>query len=209
MDAKFWHGLWENNHIPFHEDDASALLVGNFPALSLAANSRVLVPLCGKTRDIAWLLSQGHRVVGVELSELAIAQLFADLGVEPKIASYGKLIRYSALNIEIFVGDIFDLRRDLIGGVSAIYDRAALFALPVETRDHYAAHLIEITNAAPQLLICFEYDQSVMRQPPYSVDGAEVSRIYSAHYDLTLLDTIVIEGGIRGKPAQDTVWLLR
>jgi thiopurine S-methyltransferase len=84
MDANFWHQRWGKNEISFHEGEANAMLVDKFQVLSLPKNSRVFVPLCGKTRDIAWLLSQGHRVVGVELSKVAIEQLFTDLGRSQK-----------------------------------------------------------------------------------------------------------------------------
>ena len=39
---------------------------------------RVWVPLCGKSVDVTWLAVSGHRVLGVELSGVAIDQLFHD-----------------------------------------------------------------------------------------------------------------------------------
>ena len=104
--------------------------------------------MCCKTRDIAWLLTNGYCVAGAELSKIAIVQLFAELGVEPKISSVGKLEHYSATNIDIFVGDIFDLSSNLLGPVDAIYDRPALVALPLEMRKQYTKHLMQITNNA-------------------------------------------------------------
>ena len=85
MEPNFWHERWQQNQLGFHESEANSLLVAHFDALSLAPNSRVFVPLCGKTRDIAWLLSKGHRVVGIELSQLAIEQLFTDLGSSQRL----------------------------------------------------------------------------------------------------------------------------
>ncbi len=83
MDASFWHQRWEKNEIAFHERQANPLLVKYFDKLSLAQGRRVFVPLCGKTLDIAWLLSRGYRVAEAELSQVAIGQLFQELGVEP------------------------------------------------------------------------------------------------------------------------------
>jgi thiopurine S-methyltransferase len=77
-----------------------------------------------------------------------------------------------------FVGDIFDLSRATLGPVDAIYDRAALVALPETMRNRYAAHLMEITDHAPQLLICFDYDQSLQPGPPFSISDEEVGRHY-------------------------------
>ena len=208
MDRDFWRNRWETNDIPFHEGAANAFLVRYFATLPLPPAATVFVPLCGKTRDIAWLAAQGFRVVGAELIELAITDLFADLQLQPDISTIGALQRYSAPGIDIFVGDIFDLTRDVLGEVDAVHDRAALVALPPDLRARYAAHVIQITGAAPQLLNCFEYDQTLMRGPPFSVEADEVARLYSASYKVTLLERGVVTGGLRGQEAQNAVWLL-
>ena len=74
MEASYWHERWGENRIAFHEKQANALLVEHFKRLELDAGARVFVPLCGKTLDIGWLLGRDLRVVGVELSELAVQQ---------------------------------------------------------------------------------------------------------------------------------------
>lgn len=149
MDANFWLQKWEKNEIAFHNSEANPTLVKYFKELSLAQGSRVFVPLCGKTLDIAWLLANGYRVAGVELVEIAIKQLFAELGLTPKIIETGPIKHYSATDIDIFVGDILNVSNKILGTVDAIYDRAALVALPTKIRQDYTAHLLDITNNAP------------------------------------------------------------
>lgn len=210
MDADFWKARWEKGEIAFHEREANPFLVKYFKELSLAKGSRVFVPLCGKTLDIAWLLSHGYRVAGAELSEIAVKGLFAGLGVAPKISEIGRVSRYRAQNIDIFLGDLFDVTREMLGPVDAIYDRAALVALPKEMRDRYTEHLVEISDNAPQLVIAYEYDQSMVNGPPFSVSQDEVRRHYTDSYDLTLLGSAEVPGGLKGKcPAKEHVWLLR
>jgi len=121
MDARFWHQRWEKNEIAFHASEANPLLLKYFKALSLAKGRRVFLPLCGKTLDISWLLSNGYRVAGAELSQIAIEQLFKELGVEPKVTELGESYHYSEKNIDIFVGDIFDLSSERLGPVDAVY----------------------------------------------------------------------------------------
>jgi len=209
MDASFWHQRWQTNEIPFHERAANPLLLKHFPTLALRKGSRVFVPLCGKSLDIGWLLSRGHAVVGAELSELAVQQLFVELGIEPSVAEIGYARHYRGEQIDIFAGDIFHVSREMLGPVDAVYDRAALVALPEEMRPRYAAHLKEITAHAPQLLICYEYDQAVMPGPPFSVSSQEVHRHYGESYRLTLLDSADVTGGLKGTcPAKENVWLL-
>jgi thiopurine S-methyltransferase len=210
MDVNFWHQRWETNTIGFHESKVNPLLVAYFNALSLAKGSRVFVPLCGKTLDIAWLLSNGYQVAGAELSELAIKQLFEELGVEPKISDVGEVKHYSAVDIDIFVGDIFNLTRGMLGSVDAIFDRAALVALPENIRLRYAKHLLDIADNAPQLLITYEYDQKLTEGPPFSVRDEEVSRHYQDRYEISLLVSLDVAGGLRRKyPAKENVWLLK
>jgi thiopurine S-methyltransferase len=201
MDPSFWHQRWAKNEIAFHEATANPLLVTHFKELSLPKGRRVFVPLCGKTLDIAWLLSQGYRVAGAELSETAITQLFAGLGVEPQISTVASLMRYRASDIDIFVGNIFDLSGSMLGEVDAIYDRAALVALPEHMRSRYTAHLMEMTDRAPQLLISYVYDQRVMDGPPFSVPNEEVTQHYGRRYNIRLITSTEVPGGLKGKCA--------
>ena len=209
MDAGFWHQRWEAERIGFHEGAPNPLLVANFEELSLEPDSRVFVPLCGKTLDIAWLLSRQSKVVGVELSALAIGQLFEELGIEPSIVGAGGLTHYSGPAIDIFVGDVFGLTGELLGPVDAIFDRAALVALPEEMRNRYAEHLADITGDAPQLLVTYEYDQRLMEGPPFSVTGDEVGRHYRDRYDISLLvGSEAADDPRRPFTAKEKCWLL-
>ena len=209
MDRHFWKQRWENNEIGFHQSEVNPLLIELFKQLLLAKGNRVFVPLCGKTLDIAWLLSKGHCVAGAELSQVAVEQLFIELGIKPNISSLGNIDRYSAKNIDIFVGDIFNLSRQVLGPVDAIYDRAALVALPEEMRQKYTLHLLTISNKAPQLLLSYEYDQSLMAGPPFSISHVEVKQHYADHYRLSFVKEISIPGGLKGKcPATESAWLI-
>ena len=210
METSFWRDRWQSNDIGFHEKDTNPALIKYFKELSLKAGSRVFFPLCGKTRDIAWLISNGYRVVGAELVELAIEQLFDELKVKPKISELGQIKHYNAKSIDIFVGDIFHVSKEMLGAVDAIYDRAAIVALPEDVRKRYTKHLMEITNQAPQLVLSFEYDQKQMEGPPFSVSNEELRRHYDQKYRLTLLATTDIPDGIKGKcAAKENVWMLK
>ncbi len=210
MEANFWHKKWNDNEIGFHTPKANPLLVKHFNTLSLATNSRILLPLCGKTLDIGWLLAHGYRVVGAELSPIAIDQLFAELGVQPEINTIGTFTNYQADNIDIFVGDVFQLTSTILGQIDAIYDRAALVALPEAMRHKYTALLIALTNRAPQLLISFDYDQNEMAGPPFSISTDEINTHYQESYNITLLESTNVEGGLKGQcQALENVWQLK
>lgn len=210
MDISFWHQRWERGEIGFHESQVNPALVEHLGILNLAKKARLFLPLCGKTLDIAWLLKQGYRIVGVELSSLAINELYSALDLVPEISSTGKLVRYSATNIDVWVGDIFDLSSSMLGAVDAIYDRAALVALPEQMRQRYAAHLIALTHGASQLLVTYEYDQRLYDGPPFSVDEKEIRQLYGANYHLKQVAQEQIAGGLKGEVAAAiTTWHLQ
>ncbi|HVK85943.1 MAG TPA: thiopurine S-methyltransferase [Kofleriaceae bacterium] len=177
MEAEFWRGRWREGSIGFHEGAPNAYLttyLGELPG------TRVLVPLCGKTEDLAYLASHGREVIGIELVEDAVRTFFAEHAVEPEITRRGVLTQYTAGAVTIFAGDVFAVTRDDVGTIDAIYDRAALVALPPEMRERYVAHLGALAAAAtPVLLVTLAYPQDRMQGPPFSVPDAEVR----AHYD--------------------------
>ena len=209
MKANYWLQRWQDNQIGFHQSEVHPLLVRYLQTLGLRAGHRIFLPLCGKTLDIGWLLKQGFRVCGIDLSTLAVEQLFAGLALEPDISELGELKCYSAPNVDVFAGDVFQLSQQALGEVDAVYDRAALVALPFDMRPSYSAHLTSITRQAPQLLITFVYDQALMAGPPFSIEEGEVQRNYGHRYDLKCLASETLAGGLKGKyPAIEELWLL-
>ena len=120
MDSDFWLNCWETKTIGFHENTPNELLRNNFKAFANKVNPRrMFVPLCGKSLDMAWLMAQGCHVVGVELSDIAVNELFKTLGSCPTVTKTGPLQRFSGPNIDVFVGDLFDLTESTIGPISS------------------------------------------------------------------------------------------
>ncbi|HBX65429.1 MAG: thiopurine S-methyltransferase [Balneola sp.] len=208
MNPDFWHQKWKNNQIGFHNPIPHPLLIQYADKLSLDKGQRIFLPLCGKTLDIGWLLSEGYRVAGVELNEMAVLQLFEELELEPNIKIDDKLKHYTANNIDIFVGDVFDLTKEMLGEIDAIYDRAALVALPYEMRKQYSVHLLNITHKAPQLILSFEYDQELASGPPFSISEDEIHEHYSNSYKVNHLTTKHLPSFLGGISAKEHVWLL-
>ncbi len=211
MNADFWHKKWEKGDIGFHEATVNPLLEAHIGKLQLSAGSRIFLPLCGKTLDIAWLYTAGYRIAGVELSKHAVLQLFNELHLVPSVTptSISAITRYSAPGIDILVGDIFAVDAGTLGAIDAVYDRAALVALPADDRVIYSGHISKISAGAIQLLITYEYASEKLQGPPFAVDAGEIHRNYSAHYQAEELEQQSIAGGLKGVDAINRVWLLR
>lgn len=209
MQEEFWQEKWRSNQIGFHEDSPHPFLVSHFERLNLSAGDTVFVPLCGKAVELEWLAARGLRVVGVEFSELAVEELFARYGVEAEKSQDGPLMRYSAGRIDVLVGDFFELTSQHLGQIDAVFDRAALVALPPETRMNYAARLNELTAKAPQILITFDYDQAQMDGPPFAVPAETIRTYYEASMTCQLLATRSIPEPLAQRCiGQEEVWLL-
>lgn len=209
MDHSFWHGRWASNEIGFHEAEPNSLLTSHLPALGLQPGARVFVPLCGKSRDMVWLCQQGYEVVACELSALAVEQFFTEQKLTPSVQQRDGFNVCSVAGLTIWQGDFFALTAAVIGPIDAVYDRAALIALPTAMRDAYAKQLLAISGAAKQLLITVIYDQSVMEGPPFSVNQAEICRLYDESLTCEPLASGPLAGGLKGKvKATEAVWLL-
>ncbi|MCP4317220.1 MAG: thiopurine S-methyltransferase [Hyphomicrobiales bacterium] len=209
MDPAFWQQGWKENQIAFHEEEVNPLLSKNIHRLALNRGDRIFVPLCGKTSDLAWLSAQGFRVVGIELNQSAVEEVFVNMGTDPDVSDLGDYVHYRSETVEILVGDFFDLSAEILGPIEATYDRAALVALPAPMRGSYAAHLMALTGTAPQLLIALDYDQSQMDGPPFSVSGGEISRLYSDRYSQELVSSAAISGRLAKRcTGTENAWLL-
>lgn len=189
MDAEFWHRRWQENQIGFHQPEATPLLQAHWPGIGASADARVFVPLAGKSLDMVWLASQGHRVLGVELSPLAVTQFFEENALRPEIVetAYGRSHR--AGPIELILGDAFALPAEVLADCAAVYDRAALIALPPELRERYVAELYaRLPHGCRGLLISMEYPQHEKDGPPFSVDENEVRERFGACWTVELLE---------------------
>lgn len=189
MDPEFWQQRWREGRTGFHQDKPMPLLLRHWPALGLAPGSRVFVPLAGKSLDLAWLAAQGHRVLGVELSPLAVAQFFEEQGLAPQVreSRYGR--HYSAGNIELVCGDVFALDAEALADCAAVYDRAALIALPPPLRRRYVRELYALLPGGCRgLLITLEYPPHEKQGPPFSVPEDEVRELYGRDWEVTTLE---------------------
>ena len=189
MDPDFWHQRWREGRTGFHQDRPTPLLLEHWPALGLAPGSRVFVPLAGKSLDLVWLAAQGHRVLGVELSPLAVAQFFAEHGLTPQVhdSRYGR--HYRAGDIELICGDVFGLDADALVDCAAVHDRAALIALPPPLRRRYVRELHALLPAGCcGLLITLEYPPHEKRGPPFAVPEAEVRDLYGRDWRVETLE---------------------
>jgi len=156
--------------------------------LNLKTDATVLVPLCGKSLDLDWLAGQGHHVVGVEISEIALKEVMERQPYSFHRSAKGSFTRYHSSSMELWCGDIFKLRQRWLPPVNAVYDKSALIALPPETRSRYAHKIQSLLQPQGKIFInTFEYPQDEMGGPPFAVFEDELVRLYSDRFEITRL----------------------
>ncbi len=190
MKHDFWSQRWAAAQIGFHLPEVNPRLQAHVGRLGNP--ERVLVPLCGKTLDMAFLAAQGFAVEGVEFVEAAATAFFDEAGVVPQREVVQGQVCFRHEAIRIWVADVLALPGDLFSPVSAIFDRAALVALDPGTRQVYVAQLARLSAPkAAMLLVTFEHDSG--EGPPFSVEAAQVKEIFDGQFDLTLIERIDVQ----------------
>lgn len=186
MEHQFWLERWEQNQIGFHQNEINEYLSSHWEELGLAPGAPVFVPLCGKSLDMLWLRQQGHPVFGIELSEKAVTAFFEENAITVKVVRGPYHVDYLADDLKLRAGDFFALQAEDLQGVSAVYDRASLIALPPSMRLDYAQHMASLLQpGAHILLITMEYPAGALEGPPFSVDEDEVHKLFDVAFDVT------------------------
>ena len=175
-----WHERWNEDRIGFHKDAPNENLIRHLDHLP---KGRVLLPLAGKSEDLWYLRDQAFKPTGVELVEKAVLEFFSDRSLSPQKLE-GE--RYVAEGVTMVCCDIFDFEAKPF---QAIWDRAAMIALPEDVRPRYAQKLIDLLAPAGTLLLCtIDYVGPKDVGPPFSVPDEEVHGYFKAHGTLELLD---------------------
>ncbi len=187
MEALFWQQRWQENKIGFHLDKVNPLLIQYVNRLQLAPGQQVFVPLSGKSHDLIWLAEQGYRVLANELSPVAVEAFFTENNLNPSQMQKGGLTFYQSGLITFVCGDFFKLIPPQMVNVAAVYDRAALVAMPEEMRAGYSKHLHLLCPTQPRLLVSLEYEQSKMAGPPFAVLEKEIRTVYADGFKLDCL----------------------
>jgi thiopurine S-methyltransferase len=193
MEAEYWLKRWREGRTGWHRSEVMPLLVQHWSALNVPRGSRVLVPLCGKSLDMLWLAQQGMRVLGVDVSPVAIESFLAENQLHARTRGEADGTHYEITNasgeIEIINGDAFALDPDEVAQCNVFYDRAALIAMPAPMRRRLVDELyVQLPAGSAGLLITLAYPGNEMQGPPFSVDDAEVHDLFDKRWQVDRLE---------------------
>jgi SAM-dependent methyltransferase len=199
----FWFSLkWEDNRIGWHEDDVNGGLVKYSKELIIGPNTescpaeggsglRWLVPLCGKTVDMAYLALQEEttaHVVGVDGISIALEEFAKDhpqLEIKPD-NTIDSFAQWNGNKITLLKGDFFALDEHATGGrFDAVMDRGSMVAIDPSLREHYVQTMSKLVKPGGKiLLVTLERrtgeEEKLKAGPPFSISEPEVCRLYES-----------------------------
>lgn len=186
-DNELWQQCWRDRASDFHALAVNPLLQQFWSGLQLKHASRVFVPLCGKSLDLLWLVQQGHSVIGVELSPLAVRAFFRENHLQPARRKLGAFTLWEHGQLAILCGDFFRLSAVDLGEIDAVYDRAALTALPEDLRILYLKHLEAILPASCKMLLLTTDEAETGEGETEALAVAdEITSLYAARFEIVL-----------------------
>ena len=208
MKHDYWLDKWQANQIGFHQKSYNRLLAKHWPALGIPRDSNVLVPLCGKSLDMLWLANAGYKVIGNELSDLAVQSFFLENRIRFSIDRQNTPFAvYHADSIELWAGDVFDLAKEYLPNIAAVYDRAALVALPTSLRKKYVElQKSLLPKGCVILLVSLEYDPNLINPPPFDIYQTDIENLYSSWCNIEHRETI--EANIKGEDGLEVAYRL-
>ena len=189
MELSFWQSKWEKGQTGFHMEKVYPPLMQHIDSIPLPEDANILVPLCGKSHDLYWLRNQGYNVIGVEVSPIALKHI-RDQNSEP-FSHYqkGSFKIFKCSRLQLWQGDFMKLKLSWLPSIHLVYDKAALIALPPLQRVYYAHKVEQILSSGHGRLFqqTFEYEQTEMEGPPFSVPQSELEDHYGPNFNIELL----------------------
>ncbi|MEJ2141966.1 MAG: thiopurine S-methyltransferase [Gammaproteobacteria bacterium] len=187
-DDHLWLQMWRNKQTDdFHQILVNKHLVRFWPALNIPHGKKIFVPLCGKSLDILWLAEQGYKVIGVELSPIAVKAFFKENHLQPVKRKLADFSLWTHGNISILCGNYFALNKSILGQIDTVYDRAALTALPKDIRSLYVSHLHTIVSETTNIFLLTIEDTADNRHLNFSEQvDAELISLYASDFEIEL-----------------------
>ena len=161
----------------------------------------IFVPMCGKTKLMLLLAEEGHHVVGIEWSQVAVEQFFEENNLEysTELCNIGgtDIPKYKAKGKEvtIYCGNFFSFKQHKLGPFDCVLDHAALGCFDFQNETTSRAAYAQIINSfikpgGRMLQSIFDYEHAEHPKPPFAVTEAEVTILYKEHFKIQLLQEL-------------------
>ena len=164
-----------------------------------------LITLCGNSPDLVWLCEQGYTVVGSEISEKAVKEIFEKplngTAVPYAVTSKGNFKVYSATDgkdLKVYVGDFLELTAEITGTFDAVWDSHGIVSLPITFHGAYAQKVCSLLKPGGKLLFStVEYDINELQSgpAPCPIPTDRLKELFPDNFDVELLDNPKLQCG--------------
>lgn len=186
-----WMGKWENGETPWHKTVVDRNIINHVDKLTQGKpHASVLVTWCGKSLDMLWLCSQGYSVVGLEISQVAVQQLFQENAIPFSVSKEGRFVAYQALDreLKVILGDQYEMTPETIGTFDAIWDNNAFGSSQPDNRERYVSVVASLLKPNGCMLLAnWEYGDSVRDTYPYSLSSSMVKESFQEKFEVQLI----------------------
>ena len=192
-----WCFRWKQNQIAFHSSSTNTHLLKYENKLLVEKNSRVFVPLCGKSVDLVYFADKDHDVFGCEFVEKAVKDFFAeqslDYTFQDKDFSSGRVKEFKATSkrITIWQCDLFTLSSLDVGKFDAIWDKGSMIAIDPLKRSDYVQLMHDLLRKNGRYLLDTLLIPGKSKEysgPPYSLSQEDIEQFFGNFFDITLLE---------------------
>ncbi|MEL7832963.1 thiopurine S-methyltransferase [Fodinibius sp. Rm-B-1B1-1] len=188
MEISYWQSRWRKDNTGWHMDMVYPPLPKLWKRLNIKSESRILVPLCGKSLDLHWLAEHSQKVIGVDVSHKALHTVMEKYPETFSQTSSHNFTVYKSSSLELWEGDFMKLPTKEITPIDLVYDKASIIALPPKMRPQYAQKILDLCGNTTRILLqTFEYIQEEMNGPPFSVDEKELQKLFGHNFRLQLM----------------------
>lgn len=127
------------------------------------------MPGCGTGHDVRLLASHGSKVIGLDLSETALAMARS----QPSVAGE----RYEQ-------GDLFGLPEEWTGRFDWVVEHTCFCAIPTARRGDYVTAVSRVLKPGGRYLAVFFLDPGVDQGPPHGATRDEIAGLFDPHFVL-------------------------
>lgn len=171
--------------------------------------SRVFVPLCGKSVDLAYLSSHPKvsHVVGIDIVRTAAEEFAAEHPellleeekvesnddcannvegnvVEKECSSQSTISKFNGTSLTFLIGDLFAVPTE--DRFDSIYDRASMIAIHPSLREDYVTLMGKLLQPGGSILLVSldrretTTDEAKKDGPPFSINEHEIRQLYES-----------------------------
>lgn len=204
--ANYWGYRYEVGHTDWNTEKVHPLLEKHYNKLNPNGKPmKVLVPLCGMSVDMNWLVNKGMQVIGVDIAYQSLEKFMSLSGqdwTETAVSELGpnaKLFTRTDDKIKLYLGDFMKFSRGLEGTFDFVYDCDGLRVLDSGLTPSFAATIKNLMNPGGRLLLdAIAYDKKILQDenfkppmpvpPPHSVSVKETKNLFEPECTVEIID---------------------